>query len=648
MATRIYATSGDTNKLVNATLSDDGVAVDLSAVDAIECHVRNRSTGTLTTVTGLTGNASGQVSTTIPGPLNAGMFTIEWEVTDGTTITTYPGSESTRPLLIVRQEADSGGPEPAGGWWAVDVGIVDAGGYYASTDVEAALQEVGADLAALPAQYLPGNGTPAVIPLAIPTPDGDLSVTHPSVVIVPDGWNGYTYWMAFTPWPDASRENPCVVASLDGVNWELPTGATNPIFTLAQAQALSFNNSSDTELLLLADGVTMAVYWRMTDSSPIRESIYRTTSTDGATWTTPVEVVAITGEADDTTALSPSVVLEDDGTYSMWTVNLLDYADPYEMEKRTSADGLTWSAPSACTTPDSVGALWHTTVQLFNGRYYCLVNIGIEPKYRLALLESADGITWTWPSKRWAIPILDTDIVTEDWADEGHYRSAFVPVPGSPLLFDVWVATRRDAADEWRIIYYKDMDLRQGDPAMEVPITIKARTSRSYVTPHASVTTATLGAGNMRITPIFLPRCTINEIGVEITTGVALSVGRVGIYSDDGQGAPSTLLAEGTVTTTANAFVYATITALTLDGGLYWLAFHSDTASSGIGYRCTNTGSPLQFPWTTRPTGANFSGGIAGYIQGSIAAGAMPPTIGSISVSPACPIMWVRTSSVDL
>ena len=102
MAAKLYATSGDTNKLINATLQDDGVAVDLSGVDAIQCHIHNRSTGTLTTVAGLTGTAGGVVATTIPGPLNAGTFTVEWKVTDGTTITTYPGEASKRPLLFVR------------------------------------------------------------------------------------------------------------------------------------------------------------------------------------------------------------------------------------------------------------------------------------------------------------------------------------------------------------------------------------------------------------------------------------------------------------------------------------------------------------------------------------------------------------------
>lgn len=106
MSSKVYAASGDTNRTIGVVLYDDGAVVDLSAVDAIECHVLERSTGVLITVSGLTGTNVGAVATTIPGPLVTGTYTLEWQVTDGSTVTTYPGDGSGRPLLIVREEAD--------------------------------------------------------------------------------------------------------------------------------------------------------------------------------------------------------------------------------------------------------------------------------------------------------------------------------------------------------------------------------------------------------------------------------------------------------------------------------------------------------------------------------------------------------------
>ena len=38
-------------------------------------------------------------------------------------------------------------------------------------------------------------------PLIIKTPEGSNQPYHPSVIYIPEGWNGYKYWMAGTPYP---------------------------------------------------------------------------------------------------------------------------------------------------------------------------------------------------------------------------------------------------------------------------------------------------------------------------------------------------------------------------------------------------------------------------------------------------------------
>ena len=106
MATTIYWVSGDTNRALGVVLSDDGTVVDLTAVDAIECHQVSAADGTSTTIDGLSGDANGAVVTTFAGPLTTGRYTLEWQTTTGTTIITYPGAASGRPVLIVREEGD--------------------------------------------------------------------------------------------------------------------------------------------------------------------------------------------------------------------------------------------------------------------------------------------------------------------------------------------------------------------------------------------------------------------------------------------------------------------------------------------------------------------------------------------------------------
>ena len=55
--------------------------------------------------------------------------------------------------------------------------------------------------------------------------------THPSIVSFDDEWNGYKYWMAYTPYPEANgeEENPCIAVSNDLYKWETPVGMVNPI-----------------------------------------------------------------------------------------------------------------------------------------------------------------------------------------------------------------------------------------------------------------------------------------------------------------------------------------------------------------------------------------------------------------------------------
>ena len=110
MAEKIYMASADDERTVTFDLLLDGVKQDLSSA-TVECHMRNTLTGAVTTVTDVTPDAD---QVTYPGravteftaaQLVQGTYTLEWESTIGTNITTYPGAPGDRPLLVVRAEA---------------------------------------------------------------------------------------------------------------------------------------------------------------------------------------------------------------------------------------------------------------------------------------------------------------------------------------------------------------------------------------------------------------------------------------------------------------------------------------------------------------------------------------------------------------
>jgi len=105
--------------------------------------------------------------------------------------------------------------------------------------------------------------------------------------------------------------------------------------------------------------------------------------------------------------------------------------------------------------------------------------------------------------------------------------------------------------------------------------TAPAIPSGSYVhlnSPTTSSTSATLGNGSLRTTPVMLPAISIARIGAEITSaGSAGCVLRLGIYADNGSGQPGTLIQDfGTIAADAVALPEITLgTPLALAAGLY-------------------------------------------------------------------------------
>ncbi len=174
----------------------------------------------------------------------------------------------------------------------------------------------------------------------LPTYDGSGQMVHPSVVYKDAGFGGYKWWMAMTPYAggDDQLENPSILASNNGVNWVVPAGVVNPL--IATPAGLSDINS-DPCLLFVNDGGTQTLwlYYRETVSSIDR--IYRITSTDGVTWTSPVLMWTI---AASTAALSIWVFWSGSEYVALWVDS-----PSLTISRRTSPYGITWSAGSSVT-----------------------------------------------------------------------------------------------------------------------------------------------------------------------------------------------------------------------------------------------------------------------------------------------------------
>ena len=180
---------------------------------------------------------------------------------------------------------------------------------------------------------------------------------HPDVVDTVTGWRGYRYWMAFTPYsdPNGFDEDPCIVASHDGINWEVPPGLTNPL--IGRPTASGYN--SDTDLVYDRWNDRMILYYReYTDKTWMCAFI----TGNGVNWGKKKKLAFITG-------MSPGVVFRPDGIH-LWSVTRGTVV--YQHATDIWLSDATERVTCQIAFPDNYDA-WHIDVIHAYGRYYALI-----------------------------------------------------------------------------------------------------------------------------------------------------------------------------------------------------------------------------------------------------------------------------------
>ena len=191
--------------------------------------------------------------------------------------------------------------------------------------------------------------------LSTPTYDGSGQAVHPDIAYFPEGWQGYKYWMVFTPYPFGKRayENPSILVSQDGYHWDIPPGLRNPV-----VGPVSRGYHADPDLLYdQKSGELWLYFMRFKDN---QSYLYRVCSSDGINWSNPELIF----QEPYFGMLSPSILYQG-GLYHLWYVDSgrLGINSGYtEVKYRTSDDGVNWSQPQKVSIDLQGYQVWHLEV----------------------------------------------------------------------------------------------------------------------------------------------------------------------------------------------------------------------------------------------------------------------------------------------
>ena len=279
--------------------------------------------------------------------------------------------------------------------------------------------------------------------LDTPTEDGSGSTVHPCVVDMgPNGWRGWRFWMATTGYWQSNDdyENPHILVSQDGVDWQPPAGLTNPVYPNPAP-----NFHSDTHLTYDPDTDTMWLFFRREQPGEswdtTRQQTYRAHSTDGITW--PAEATALNWQRPygDGQVLSPAIVRRGPGDW--WLFGFYHGTRDMVVYRASSPDGV-WTGPT-WAVGKAAGMPWHLDVIDDGGVFRAICDLG--PKYLghsdgLVAGSSRDGLNWTWG------PGHIMDLSADPAWDSGElYRTTFTPHENG-RDYRVWYSA--NGPDWWR------------------------------------------------------------------------------------------------------------------------------------------------------------------------------------------------------
>jgi PGF-pre-PGF domain-containing protein len=274
--------------------------------------------------------------------------------------------------------------------------------------------------------------------LDIPTYDGSGQAVHPDIYYNANGWRGYKYWMVMTPYPNG--DSAYENPSILVSNDGISWSVPQGLQNPIDPKPASGSNS-DVDIVYNETADRIEIYY--VESGAGTSYLMRRTSADGITWSAEKNTMLVP----DYQVMSPAII-KNGSVYDMWYTGGANCNADTTVKFASSADGINWSSPQMVNIKSNLN-IWHLDVSYIPSQNEYWMVYAAYPKGStcgstdLYFAKSTDKLNWTNYS----------DIIVKrgtSWDSSQIYRSTFVFNDISNTI-RIWYSAR--GGTPWHIGY---------------------------------------------------------------------------------------------------------------------------------------------------------------------------------------------------
>lgn len=277
----------------------------------------------------------------------------------------------------------------------------------------------------------------------------DDGVCHPNIIEFYNGFRGYRYIIAITPYylTNEAEENPCIYGSNDLINFDLLDGFDQPL-DVRPIPDYSTGHNSDNVLTYDPKTGELICIWRQTLRNPNNDGVrtdclWMRKTKDGYSWSEKQRIFVNTKNTESGGAGSPAILYDVKSNYwYMYVTRLGPNSTDLRLFKAAKLNEDAWEYVSQISTPF---VPWHQEVKFIGDKVVMLVYC-YPPDNTLYFGIADDFQNFTWSANK--------------YGETSCYKSSFVPEINDQNEISLKILYSTDAqptttSEKWRMYMHQ-------------------------------------------------------------------------------------------------------------------------------------------------------------------------------------------------